>query len=206
MSEHYFSDSAPAGADELRLLEIAARGHDLQMWVSDRVFSTSRLDLGTAQLLKTVPELPQSGRILDLGCGWGPVAVSSGLESPGAEVWAVDVNPRAMALTARNAEINGATNVWVSPAPEALQKAQAEGLFFDVILSNPPVRIGKPELHKMLAAWLSLLSPSGVAWLVMSKNLGGDSLIAWLNAQGYVASKFSSKKGFRIIHVARQDS
>lgn len=203
VTEHYFSASPEADPGDLRLLQIAPRGRDLQMWVSDRVFSSGRLDPGTKQLLLAVPPLPPNGRFLDLGCGWGPVAVSAALESPKAKIWAVDVNPRALALTQQNAHINGAKNVRCFEATTALERCQADDLQFDVILSNPPVRIGKPALHRLLLDWLGLLSTQGEAWLVMNKNLGGDSLIRWLDSEGYFASKFSSRKGFRIIRVTR---
>ena len=72
---------------------------------------------------------------------------------------------------------------------------------FDVIWSNPPVRIGKEAMHQMLVSWLGRLAPSGVAYLVVQRNLGADSLITWLNGQGFEASKFASKKGYRIIEV-----
>ena len=53
----------------------------------------------------------------------------------------------------------------------------------------------------MLVSWLGRLAPSGVAYLVVQRNLGADSLITWLNGQGFEASKFASKKGYRIIEV-----
>lgn len=201
MEQQYFSDHTPANEDDLRLLTFTARGHDLQMWVSDKVFSGSRLDLGTRQLLAEAPQPPASGRFLDLGCGWGPIAVTLACESPDAEIWAVDVNTRAMDLTIRNAAVNGGTNIQVIPAPDALEKARAEGTRFDLIWSNPPVRVGKEAMHAMLTDWLSLLAEDGRAYLVVQRNLGADSLIAWLNEQGFPSAKIASKKGYRIIEV-----
>lgn len=202
MEQQYFSDSPIADDSELQLLELSVRGHDLQMWVTDQVFSGSKLDLGTRQLLSEAPDLPAEGTFLNVGCGWGPIAVTMGLESPAAAVWAVDVNSRALALTERNAEVNGAPNVTAMKADEALAAAQANRQRFDVIWSNPPIRIGKAALHELLTRWLDLLADDGRAYLVVQKNLGADSLITWLNAQGYQAAKIASKKGYRIIEVA----
>ena len=123
------------------------------------------------------------------------------LESPNATVWAVDVNSRAVDLTQRNAQSNGASRVRALKAEEALASSQKSDTRFDVIWSNPPVRIGKDAMHEMLLAWLGRLAPTGVAYLVVQRNLGADSLITWLNGQGFQASKFASKKGFRIIEV-----
>ncbi len=202
MTEHYFStDHGPEPAEK-RLLRIDVRGRDLQMWVSDRVFSTTRLDPGTKELLKVLPSPPEQGTFLDLGCGWGPVAVSLALERPEASVWAVDVNQRALTLTLQNAETNGAPNVRVMDAAQALEEARSTGKRFDLIVSNPPVRIGKSAMHDMLSAWLELLRSGGEAWLVIGKNLGGDSLLKWLISEGFAAEKVASRKGYRIIRVA----
>ena len=201
MNEQYFTDSAPASADETHVIDVSVRGFDLSMRVSSRVFSGSQLDLGTRQLLSVAPDLPGGGTFLDLGCGWGPIATVMSLEAPGAVVWAVDVNSRALDLTARNAQAHVASGVRVLKADEALAASVESGTRFDVIWSNPPVRIGKEAMHDMLASWLGRLAPSGVAYLVVQRNLGADSLITWLNGQGFEASKFASKKGFRIIEV-----
>ena len=201
MDEQYFTDSSPATADEVRTIEVSARGFYLSMCVSSRVFSGSKLDLGTRQLLEIAPDLPEGGTFLDLGCGWGPIATIMSLESPNATVWAVDVNSRAVDLTQRNAQANGASAVRALKAEEALAVSQESDTRFDVIWSNPPVRIGKEAMHEMLLAWLDRLAPSGVAHLVVQRNLGADSLITWLNGQGLKASKFASKKGFGIIEV-----
>ena len=126
------------------------------------------------------------------------------LESPEASVWAVDVNSRAVALTARNASLNEADNVQALHAEEALKIVAAQRVTFDVIWSNPPSRIGKKALHELLTTWLSLLSHDGVAYLVVQKNLGADSLTSWLCDQGFPSEKIASKKGYRIIEVRAQ--
>ncbi len=171
------------------------------MSVSSKVFSTSRLDLGTRQLLAEAPCLPATGTFLDVGCGWGPIALAMAKEAPEATVWAVDVNDRAIDLTRRNATSHGCTNVRAMSEDEALAAVATDDVRFDVIWSNPPIRIGKEALHALLVRWLDRLSPTGVAYLVVQRNLGADSLISWLNGRGYGAEKYASKKGYRIIKV-----
>lgn len=202
MVQQYFSDHTPATDADLRILRTRARGFDLEMWTSDKVFSGSRLDLGTRQLLAEAPPLPPSGTFLDLGCGWGPLAVTMALESSAATVWAVDVNSRALDLTKRNAELNEAGNIVVLPADQALERAHTEGIRFSTIWSNPPIRIGKDAMRHVLLSWLTLLQPNGHAYLVVQKNLGADSLISWLSSAGFPARKIASKKGYRIIEVS----
>ena len=215
MSEQYFS-AAPASQDARRMLHVTLRGFEAAMETSNGVFSGSRLDLGTSVLLRHAPELPEHGTFLDLGCGWGPVAVAMAQESPEADVWAVDVNERALDLTAGNARRNGCGRVHVVQTDEAgarLPDQQVpgaepmpEGTTFDAIWSNPPIRIGKEALHTLLMAWLPRLNAGGAAYLVVQRNLGADSLIPWLAGalgNGFAVSKYASSKGFRIIEILR---
>lgn len=200
---HYF-DADPAAPAQERTFRVRLAGRDVTVTSARGVFSPSRLDPGTAVLLKEVPDPPERGTFLDLGCGWGPIALTLGLLSPGATVHAVDVNRRSLELTARNAENLGLDGIHVLAPAEADAEAG-----YDVIWSNPPIRIGKPALRELLCTWLPRLAPGGDAYLVVAKNLGGDSLQSWLAgalAPGLQVERFSSAKGFRIIHVTRPEA
>lgn len=206
MSEHYFSaqeSRAEPLKSQLHKVTVSTRGQELELQSSDAVFSAGALDRGTAQLLKKAPPLPPAGTFLDLGCGWGAVAAVMASESPGGKVWAVDVNHRALSLTRLNAQTLGLTNVVVEDAPRALEEAQRRGIRFDVIWSNPPVRIGKAAMRAMLVQWLNLLSADGRAFLVVNRHLGADSLATWLETQQFAVSRLASRKGYRILQVSR---
>ncbi|WP_175578318.1 class I SAM-dependent methyltransferase [Bifidobacterium jacchi] len=215
MSEQYFA-ADPESADVRRTLTVSLQGREATVETSNGVFSGSRLDLGTSVLLREVPEPPESGTLLDLGCGWGPIALALAFASPEADVWAVDVNARALELTSSNAKRNGRANIHVSQTDEtgtplarqsvASCEALPDDLRFDAIWSNPPIRVGKEVLHTLLMTWLPRLKPEGAAYLVVQRNLGADSLIPWLaQALGddYEVSKYHSAKGYRVIEVAR---
>lgn len=166
---------------------------------SDRgVFSYGRLDRGTQVLFDLVPPPPPSGTFLDIGCGWGAVALTLARLAPAAKVYAIDVNPRAVELTGSNATALGLDNIHVSQPDEV-----HPGITFDLIWSNPPIRVGKKELHVILDKWLNRLSPSGEAYLVVQKNLGSDSLADWMREQGFHVVRIGSRKGFRVLHVTR---
>lgn len=198
MTSHYFSDQAKARPEELREIRVRLAGRDLALQVADGVFAASGLDKATALLLDQVPP-PPPGPVLDLGCGWGPIALAAAIANPAADVWAVDVNTRALDLAARNARIAGAGNIHVCEANQAREAARAEGVRFQAIWSNPPVRIGKEALHTLLLDWLDLLAEDGEAWFVVGKNLGADSLATWLSGEGYPTRKVASKRGFRVM-------
>jgi 16S rRNA (guanine1207-N2)-methyltransferase len=196
-ADHYFS-AEPVGPVRPRQIDIDVAGRRLRMESAAGVFSAGRLDLGTALLLRKAP-LPgpdTDGPLLDLGCGYGPIAVTLALAAPAATVYAVDVNRRALDLTRANAESTGATNV-VAAEPDQIPA----DLRFAQIWSNPPIRIGKAELHTLLSTWLPRLAVDGVAWLVVARQLGADSLHEWLTAQGHPVRRHASGKGYRVLAV-----
>ncbi len=206
MSDHYFTEQ-PSSARERRLVDLTLRGREVSVWTEGGVFSHERVDLGTRVLLREAPPLPSEGQLLDLGCGWGAMAIAMAQEAPGASVWAVDVNSRALALTADNAERLALTNLQ-SAAPDAIP----DDVAFDVIWSNPPIRIGKEALHSLLLQWLPRLRAGGVAYLVVQRNLGADSLHAWLDRTltetspgEYAVRRLGSAKGYRVLEVSRGD-
>ena len=161
------------------------------------VFSPEHLDQGTRVLLDTVPEPPAAGPLLDLGAGWGPIAVSLALQSPDATVWAVDVNERALDLVRRNCQrlsISNVNAVVPDDVPAQVRFAQ--------IVSNPPIRVGKAELHAMLGRWLPRLEPDAAAWLVVAKHLGAESLQRWIGTDlGFDVERAANSKGFRVLEV-----
>ena len=196
--EQYFTASPSSDARE-RTIRVVLQGEPFRLMTADGVFSSEHLDTGTAVLLANVPPPATEGDLLDLGCGWGPVAIAMARRSPGASVWAVDVNERALALAAANARIAGVEIKTTYP-----QDIPA-GLQFATIWSNPPIRIGKEALHELMQAWLPRLAPGGTAWLVVSKQLGGDSLQKWIAATfpDLDVSRATTDKGFRVIEVSR---
>ena len=202
MTDHYFS-TEPTGQQRQRKLRVRLAGQDVDVLTAGGVFSADRLDLGTSVLLREVPDPPPVGDLLDLGCGWGPLALTLGLLSPAARVWAVDVNPRARELTEVNASRLGLGNVR-AVAPDKIP----DDVRFTMIWSNPPIRIGKEQLHTLLLRWLPRLAQGAQAYLVVQRNLGADSLHSWLGerlvpAEGWQVERVGSAKGYRVLQVSR---
>jgi 16S rRNA (guanine1207-N2)-methyltransferase len=196
--DHYFSPE-PSEPGRTRTVTFQAGTRTFSLASSGGVFSAGRLDPGTAVLLrKAEPPAPDlTSELLDLGCGYGPIACVLAAAAPGAVVWAVDVNARARELAAANAAATGVADRVRVAAPDQVPAA----VRFAQIWSNPPVRVGKPELHALLGGWLPRLRPDGVAWLVVARNLGGDSLQQWLVGQGWAVTRHASQKGYRVLRV-----
>jgi 16S rRNA G1207 methylase RsmC len=200
---HYFS-SQPAGPGRRQTVPVVLAGRELEVVTAGGVFSGARLDLGTRVLLREAPPPPATGNLLDLGCGWGPLALTLGLLSPAATVWAVDVNERALELTGENARRAGLARV-----RPVLPVAVPADLALDAIWSNPPIRIGKEALHELMLRWLPRLRPGAQAHLVVQRNLGADSLQSWLAGalEGRATvERAGSAKGYRVLCVTAADS
>ena len=193
-SNQYF-ETSPSAPSRPREAVLRVPGRELRLQTDAGVFARGRVDTGTAVLFQKAPPPPAAGALLDLGCGYGAVALWLAAQAPEAQVWAVDVNSRALALCRRNAELNGLSNV-AACTPEEVPSE----LRFAAIYSNPPVRIGKEALHALLVRWLERLEAGGSAWLVVQHHLGSDSLLRWLQ-EGWVARKVASKKAYRVLEV-----
>ena len=198
-TSHYF-DPAPAVESKPRTVHLHVGELALELQADRGVFGSRSVDLGTLVLLKEAPPPPAHGDILDLGSGYGPIAIALARQAPEARIWAVDVNQRALELTRANAAAAGTPNVTAHEPGEVPDDTR-----FTAIYSNPPVRIGKAPLHELLLKWLPRLQPGGHAYLVVQRNLGADSLAAWLAAQGYQVQRLKAKKGYRILGVSGRE-
>ena len=195
-SQQHFFTSDPEVPSAPRTVDMVLADLSATLGTDSGVFSSDRLDRGTRILLDSAPEPPKTGDLLDLGCGYGPIAVAVAMRSPQAQVWAVDVNNRALGLTADNAAAAGLGNI-TAARPEDVP----DDVRFGAIYSNPPIHIGKAALHELLLHWLSRLTPDGAAYLVVQKNLGSDSLAKWLNEQEYPTERLSTQSGYRILRT-----
>jgi len=196
VGEHYFT-AEPASADRRRTITVELAGRQVAVATAPGVFSPDHVDTGTRVLLANVPSPTGDGDVLDLGCGWGPIALELALRAPAARVWAVDVNARALDLLTHNAATLGCTAVRAVTADQVPSDVR-----FAAIWSNPPIRIGKDALHDLLRAWLPRLAPGGSAHLVVAKNLGADSLQRWLADElGLAVERVRTAKGFRLLRI-----
>ena len=197
---HYF-DPAPAAPSRPGRVNLDLPDLHAELAVDRGVFSAGGVDPGTIELLRSGagPEPAPTGDLLDLGCGYGPIAVTLARRYPDATVWAVDVNRRAVELTTTNAAALGVAARVRAVGPDGVPG----DLEFAGIWSNPPIRVGKAALHQLLEEWLPRLAPEGAAWLVVQKHLGSDSLARWLSEKGWQVHRLGSRKGYRILQVSR---
>jgi 16S rRNA (guanine1207-N2)-methyltransferase len=215
VSSQYFAEQ-PAAAHRPGTVHLVLPDVHLTLATDSGVFSPGRIDPGTRLLLDTAPPPPSTGDLLDLGCGYGPLALVLASRSPSARVWGVDVNQRALELCNGNAAAAGLANVRCLAADPAAaghqdnsgqedpgQEDSALPGSFQLIWSNPPIRIGKAALHDLLTTWLGRLAAGAAAYLVVQRNLGSDSLQRWLGEAGWQADRFAARAGYRVLEVRR---
>jgi len=197
---HYFA-SSPEGPLVTREITVNLNGNKTQVLTAGGIFSPEHIDQGTQVLLTHLEAANPTGTFLDIGCGWGPIALALALQSPKAKIYAIDVNERSLQLTKMNAEKLGISNIIVCKPEDVPQE-----IMFDEIWSNPPIRVGKKVLHEILNVWIKKLVQGGTARLVVQKNLGSDSLHKWLMEEfspEFDSTRIDSSKTFRVLKVSK---
>lgn len=193
MPDHYYTP-LPQSAHKPARITFPYRGHTLVFDTDSGVFSRLEIDKGTEWLLKALPD-PMQGRVLDMGCGYGAIGLSVGKAYPACTLTLADVNERATALAAANASQNNVpVTVMVSDGFAAL-----DGAVFDFILQNPPIRAGKQVIYQMFADASHCLASGGQLWLVIRKQQGAPSAMAYLSTLFSSVQAVDKKGGYWIL-------
>ncbi len=194
---HYFENDATLKSDK-RKTNIRIRNLEYTFYTDSGVFAKKGLDLGTHILLDTIPLEKWSGDILDLGCGYGPIGICIKKERPIVTVDMSDVNERALSLALENAKANDVeVNIFTSDGYEKIDKQ------YDVIVSNPPIRVGKEILYQLLFGAKEHLKERGELWIVIHKDQGAKSTAKALEKEYEVEIKNKSR-GFFIIRAVKR--
>ena len=201
MSEDHYFSADPAVPFTRQPVVATVWGRRLSLTSGSGVFARGRLDIGTAVLFRET-EPPVSGRVLDLGCGYGVIGLAVATCSPATTVTGIDVNERAVLLANENAASLGVADRYAAVTPGAVLDGGLGDATYDEIWSNPPIRIGKDALHELLLTWFARLAPEGRAVMVVGKNLGADSLQRWLGDQGYPTERTGVGQGLQSAGVA----
>lgn len=166
--EHYYTQKPTAKHDEHEI-KYHINNIELKFITDSGVFSKSRADYGSDLLIRTLP--PLTGRVLDLGCGYGIIGLSIAKLNAQATVDLVDINERAVSLTNNNIRINNITNACTY---------QSDGFnnvngTYDCIVSNPPIRAGKDVIYLLFEQSINYIKPGGSFCIVIQKKQGAPS-------------------------------
>ena len=189
MTEHYYTNN-PDLAHDTHPVTFVALGNAITCITDAGVFSRDGLDMGTRILLESLP--PLSGRVLDLGCGWGPVGVAVGKKYPDTEIIMTDVNRRAADLAQRNLAQNGVKNAAVA-CGDGFEAVMGT---FDAILLNPPIRAGKAVIYRLFADSARHLAENGALYIVIRKQQGAESAAKYLSTLFARVDRIARDKGY----------
>lgn len=191
---HYFTN------DDIKSEEIKTKciiNEQTFYFITDNgVFSKRGLDFGTRSLLENIPIDNINGDVLDFGCGYGPIGIYISKNTK-SNVDMIDINERAINLARKNALLNEVNvNIFKSDIYENVDKK------YDYIITNPPIRVGKEILYKILFGAENYLKDNGIMYLVVNKDQGAKSLIKDLK-NVYKNVEYKKNKGFFIISVLK---
>lgn len=199
-ADQYFTErprSVPLRS-ELRFLY---RGDVLHFLVDRGVFASHGLDPGTALLIENLT-VGRTDRVLDLGCGWGPVGIAAARSASEGHVVMTEVNRRAARLARLNLEKNRVENAEVRIGPTF---APVAGETFDVIASNPPYRAGRPVVLRMLEEAPGHLNPRGKLVLVGKGSQGIRYYQGWLESHWPGPVEVLGRgSGYRVLEARRE--
>ncbi|WP_123042140.1 class I SAM-dependent methyltransferase [Cohnella candidum] len=200
MSDHYYS-RRPSVASDRNSIEAELRGFRLKLTTDAGVFSRDSVDYGSRALIAHM-DIPAGAKVLDVGCGYGPIGLTAAKLAPSGHVTMVDINERAVELAESNARANGIGNAafFQSDKLEAV-----EGRTFDVILTNPPIRAGKAVVHSIFEESFKHLNSGGALWIVIQNKQGAPSArtkLEELFGEDRV-EEVGKDKGFRIYRAIK---
>lgn len=200
MSEHYYSKK-PQTESKPRQWKFTLLGSTFLFETDAGVFSKSEVDFGSRVLIETF-ELPDvKGAILDVGCGYGPIGLSIAKQNPDRLVYMMDINERAIALSQKNAQLNGIQNVRIFES-DGLSAVDHE-LQAAAILTNPPIRAGKETIFRFYDGAFEKLVPGGELWIVIQKKQGAPSTLIHLEEKFAEVDVVEKKKGYWIIRAKK---
>ena len=202
MSEHYYT-SKPNVAHDERIIEETFFNKKFKFKTDAGVFSKKQIDFGSALMINAISDfdIPDKSKILDLGCGYGPIGVTIASLVNEAEIIQVDINERAVDLAGQNAKINQhLINQKVS-----MRQIKSSGFTelrqesFDYILLNPPIRAGKELIYHLFEESFKHLEPNGELWIVIQKKQGAPSSQKKLETLFNQVEVVKKDKGYFVI-------
>ena len=196
---HYFQDD-PSLASKVRKLSFEIDGKHIELLSDNGVFSKDKIDEGSFAFLKVLVPLRLSGRILDLGCGYGTIGLTIAMTSPDARVDLADINSRAVALCTTNAQRLGLSQRVTCLQSDIYEKIEGP---YDSIVVNPPIRAGKVVTYSMYEGAKQYLIDGGSLFIVIRKAQGAESASRYIESLFGNVTLLKKDKGYYIYQAKK---
>lgn len=196
MSGHYYSKKPEVNHNRQTHAD-SLRGNPMKFVTDAGVFSKTGVDYGSRVLVETM-ELQEGDRVLDVGCGYGPIGLTAARLVGSGHVTMIDINERAVELARENTRLNGISNVTILQS-DLFEAVKTER--FQVILTNPPIRAGKAVVHRIFEEGYQLLQEGGSMWVVIQKKQGAPSAMDKLEAIFGEVEVVTKDKGYWILRA-----
>lgn len=172
MADHYYTKD-PSAKHAEKSWTFSLYGHDFNFNTDSGVFSKNTVDFGSWTLLDALEEAEfPAGKIIDVGCGYGPIGLAIAYHYPKRQVDMVDVNERALDLARKNAAENQIKNVNIYSSDVYMDVVETQ---YAAVITNPPIRAGKKIVHSILAGAKDHLMTGGSLIAVIQKKQGAPS-------------------------------
>ena len=196
---HYF-DENPTLESNVKEIKFSLYGQNYAYYTDNGVFSKSQIDQGSYILLKVILPLQLSGRILDLGCGYGPIGLTIAQNSKEARVDLADINSRALALASKSGERLNLNNRVTFLHSDIFEKIEGP---YDSIVVNPPIRAGKVVTYRMYSESKQYLIDGGSLYVVIRRKQGAESALKYIETVFENVSVLHKEKGYWIIKATK---
>lgn len=198
MSNQYFENNPNLKSNQVEMTYYI-KGKTMYFLTDNGVFSKKRVDFGSSLLIKTLPEMGEK-KILDVGCGYGPIGLTIAKMNPKSKVHMIDINERAIELAFKNKMLNAVENVeiFVSNIYENVHQN------YDIIVTNPPIRAGKKVVWDITLGAIEYLDFQGEMWCVIQKKQGAESLLKGLKMTYTHVEVVEKENGYWIIKTSRK--
>ena len=200
MSQYF--DNDPSVASKERIITFEIFGHKISLTTDNGVFSKDKVDEGSLAFLKVLVPLNLSGKILDLGCGYGTIGLTLALTSKEARVDLADINTRALALCEKNARMNKVEQKVAILHSDIYSNIEGP---YDSIVVNPPIRAGKKVTYQMYEGAKQYLIDGGSLFVVIRKAQGGPSASRYIESLFGNCTILKRDKGYYIYQAKKMN-
>ena len=188
--KQYFEENEALVQDEVKI-SLEKFGHRFVFFSKKGLFSHNEVDWVSIALIENIPKI--SGKLLDLGCGYGAVGIILG-KINNVTLFGCDINRFAVETAKKNAVLNMVeATYFLSDSFSSVVGT------FETIALNPPIHAGKEVVYRMFREATNHLAKKGAFYVVIQKKHGAATAIGELTNIYQTVNTLYKKKGVFVL-------